>query len=278
MSVKKIFMPVKKISFQLYSDLHLELKKAVPKPKPIAPYLILAGDITKVSHNSHIEFFDYCNKNWEKTFYIMGNHDYWNPNSSMQSIKQQILDINKQNQLTNIVLLDNEVYSLTNDIDIVGSTFWTRSPFMSEYEGKMYINDYNMIRALKNVCITPNYVNALYANDKNFISTYLNETIITNKKCIVITHFPPQRTGTSHPQFENTEQIIKNYFTHPDTMLSGFNNLSNVLCWISGHTHFSYDLASLNGVRLISNQAGYTREEASGETNFKEDGLFEVEY
>jgi hypothetical protein len=61
-------------------------------------------------------------------------------------------------------------------------------------------------------------------------------------------------------------------------MLSGFNNLSNVLCWISGHTHFSYDIASLNGVRLISNQAGYTREEASGETNFKEDGLFEVEY
>jgi predicted phosphohydrolase len=271
-------MSLKKISFQLYSDLHLELKKVVPKLKPIAPYLILAGDITKVSHNSHIEFFDYCNKNWEKTFYIMGNHDYWNPNSSMQSIKQQILDINKQNQLTNIVLLDNEVYSLTNDIDIVGSTFWTRSPFISEYEGKKYVNDYHMIRVLKNRFITPNDVNALYANDKKFISTYLDELINTNKKCIVITHFPPQRTGTSHPMFENSEQIIKDYFTHPDTTLPIFNNLNNVLCWISGHTHYSYDLASLNGVRLISNQAGYTYEEASGETKFKKDGLFEVEY
>jgi predicted phosphohydrolase len=277
-------MTTRKLLFQLYSDLHLELTKTIPKIKPISPYLFLSGDITKVSHPSFIEFFEYCNNNWLKTFYIMGNHDYWNSNSSMQKIKQKILDIFEQKQLTNIILLDNKAYSLNDDINIVGSTFWTPSPFVSEYEGKMYINDYNMIRVLKDGIprpsdLTPRDVNKLHMEDVIFISTYLNqEDLNKNKKCIVMTHFPPQRSGTSHPKFENENNVMKNYFTHPNGTLNNFVNLSNILCWMSGHTHYSYDLVSKEGVRLISNQMGYVSEILKNETNFKEDGLFEIEY
>ena len=277
-------MSLKKIVFQLYSDLHLELKNSVPKLKPLAPYLFLAGDITKVSHNSYIEFFEYCNKNWEKTFYVMGNHDYWNPNSSMKSIKQKIIDINKHLKLTNIILLDNKVYSLNNDINIIGSTFWTRSPFITEYEAQMFINDYNNISIKKDGItkpfkLTSSDINALHMTDKSFLYEYLNqEQINKNKKNIVITHFPPHRTGTVHPKFKNNTQQMKNYFTHPDITLDKLGNLSNILCWISGHTHYSYDFETNDRVRLISNQIGYTREEASGETKFKPDGLFEIEY
>ena len=39
----------RRLIIQLYSDLHLELTNIVPKIKPLAPYLFLAGDITKVS-------------------------------------------------------------------------------------------------------------------------------------------------------------------------------------------------------------------------------------
>jgi predicted phosphohydrolase len=277
-------MTTRKLLFQVYSDLHLELTKTIPRIKPIAPYLFLAGDITKVSHPSFNEFFEYCNNNWLKTFYVMGNHDYWNPNSSMQKIKQNISDILIEKQLTNIILLDNKAYSLNDDINIVGSTFWTPSPFVSEYEGKMYINDYNMIRVLKEGIprpsdLTPRDVNNLHMDDITFISTYLNQLDLNkNKKCIVMTHFPPQRSGTSHPKFENEIHIMKNYFTHLNGTLNIFDDLSNILCWISGHTHYSYDLVSKEGVRLISNQMGYVSEVVKNETNFKEDGLFEIEY
>jgi predicted phosphohydrolase len=274
----------KKILFQVYSDLHLELTNKVPKIKPLAPYLFLAGDITKVSHQSFNEFFEYCNNNWLKTFYIMGNHDYWNHNSSMQKIKQKILDIFKEKQLTNIVLLDNDKYSLNDDIDIVGSTFWTHSPFISEHEGKMFINDYNMIRVLKEGIprpfdLTPKDVNQFSSYDSLYLCTYFNELESNkNKKCIIMTHFPPQRSGTSHPKYNTQSKIMKNYFTHPDGYLGKFGNTSNILCWISGHTHYSYDLVSKEGVRLISNQMGYTSEILNEETLFKEDGLFEIEY
>jgi predicted phosphohydrolase len=277
-------MTTRKLLFQVYSDLHLELTKTIPKIKPLAPYLFLAGDITKVSHPSFNEFFEYCNNNWLKTFYVMGNHDYWNPNSSMQKIKQNILGILIEKQLTNIVLLDNDKYSLNDDIDIVGSTFWTHSPFVSEYEARMFINDYNMIRVLKEGIsrpfeLTPKDVNKLSSYDSLYLSTYLNQPDKNkDKKCIVMTHFPPQKSGTSHPKFENENRAIKNYFTHPNCVLNKFGDLSNILCWISGHTHYSYDLVSEEGLRLISNQMGYVSEILKNETNFKEDGLFEIEY
>ena len=59
-------------------------------------------------------------------------------------------------------------------------------------------------------------------------------------------------------------------------ILNRFENLSNVLCWISGHTHYSYDFITPEGIRLISNQLGYRNEAVSKDTNFNQDGLYEI--
>jgi hypothetical protein len=62
-------MSTKKLLIQIYSDLHLELTKSIPKIEPRCPYLFLAGDISRFSHPSFKEFLTYCNENWEKTEY-----------------------------------------------------------------------------------------------------------------------------------------------------------------------------------------------------------------
>jgi hypothetical protein len=67
-------------------------------------------------------------------------------------------------------------------------------------------------------------------------------------------------------------------FAFRTNKLTEFENTSNILCWISCHTHYSYDFISPEGVRLISNQMGYMREVISGVSGFKEDGLIEIEY
>jgi hypothetical protein len=59
-------MSLRKLSIQIYSDLHLELTTSVPKITPRAPYLFLAGDISRFSYPSFKEFLKYCNQNWEK--------------------------------------------------------------------------------------------------------------------------------------------------------------------------------------------------------------------
>lgn len=281
----KSIMSLRKIQIQIYSDLHLELTKSIPKIVPKSPYLFLAGDISRFNHPSFGEFLSYCNENWEKTFYVFGNHDYWNINSYVQKIKKQVKKYLQDRQLTKIQFLDNEFVSLNEDVIVLGSTFWTQSPFVSEYEARMYINDYNMIRYKRVIedhrpyNLAPRDVNQMYFDDCSKLYDVLNINELTrNKKVIVITHFPPQQTGTSHSKYNLQGKMMKNYFSHPNGTIKSLENTSNILCWISGHTHYSYDFVSSEGVRLISNQMGYIKEAMSGESGFKEDGLFEIEY
>jgi predicted phosphodiesterase len=267
-------MSSKKILIQVFSDLHLENKTKIPELIPKASYLFLAGDITRINHPSFYEFFLYCNNNWEKTFYVFGNHEFWIINSHIQKIKQQTVDFFKKNELTNIFVLDNDFVSLNDDIIVFGSTFWTKSPFITSYEAQMYIKDYHMIKIkkpnqMRAIEIIPEDINEYNFNDSMKIYDFLSST--KDKKIIIMTHFPPQRKGTFNPKFLHENSIIKNYYSHPDGTLSKFDNNSNILCWISGHTHYSYNFTSNEGIQLISNQIGYCNQEI-------ESGLFELEY
>jgi hypothetical protein len=71
---------------------------------------------------------------------------------------------------------------------------------------------------------------------------------------------------------------VAEYFSHPDGTIRSFVSINNIVCWISGHTHYSYDFKSPEGIRLISNQMGYTREAMTRESGFRDDCLFEIEY
>ena len=89
-----------------------------------------------------------------------------------------------------------------------------------------------------------------------------------------MTHFPPIRTETSNPIYLNQNRKLNQYFTWSDETINEFN-LTKVPIWISGHTHWSYDI-SKNGSRFIGNQLGYKSE--IGETGIKEDGLYEITF
>ena len=278
-------MESRKLSIQIYSDLHLELTNSIPKIVPRSPYLFLAGDISRFNHPSFGEFLSYCNDNWKKIFYVFGNHDYWNRNSYIQEIKRQVKEYIIDNKLTNIQILDNEFVSLNDEIIVFGSTFWTQTSFMKKEIVELYINDYNMIKIKHDLTettpynLSPRDVNQMYFEDYSKIYKVLNSNELTkDKKVIIMTHFPPQQSGTSHSKYRLQVNIMKNYFSHPDGTIKDFDNYSNILCWISGHTHYSYDFKSPEGIRLISNQIGYLKEAISGESQFKEDGLFEIEY
>ena len=89
-----------------------------------------------------------------------------------------------------------------------------------------------------------------------------------------MTHFPPLREGTNNPNIHNHSEIVKNYSSWNDETINNLN-LNNVPLWISGHTHWSYNIVK-NDCIFISNQLGYKHEE--GYTYFNKDGLFELSY
>lgn len=267
-------MSLRKFNIQVFSDIHIELWNKMPEIHVKSKYLFLAGDICNINHPLFYPFFDYCSSNWIKTFYIPGNHEYYikkkNYNELSFEYKYKI-----QERYKNVFWLENNFVSLDEeDVNVYGATFWTQPPFASTYEAKMFVNDYNWISYFKNgqdqvVDLDINYVKKLSDNSFKNLQDYLSET---NKKTIVMTHFPPIRTGTSHPKYLVQDRISNQYFAWPDNTLSRLN-LDNVLMWISGHTHWSYDFVQ-NDIRVISNQLGYKSE--VGLTGLNEYGLYEI--
>jgi hypothetical protein len=113
------------------------------------------------------------------------------------------------------------------------------------------------------------YVNELSATSYNNLKQYLSSA---TKPTIVMTHFPPIRTGTSDPQYLAQIRKANLYFAWPDETINDFE-LTKVPLWISGHTHWSYDI-NKNDSRFVGNQLGYKSE--IGRTGLNENGLFEI--
>lgn len=244
-----------KINIQIYSDIHLELLSGIPKIKPLCKYLFLAGDIGSINKVTLFTFLDYCSINWTKVYYVAGNHEYYIPNTKFIELTEQYISIIKK-KYNNIFFLHDQSIELDENINIYGSTLWTQS------DNSDYLNDINFVDR--------HMINTISKMQLDKLMYYLQNN---KKKTIIMTHFPPTQNTTSHPKHSNQDQNIKNYFAW-SSLLSKLQ-LDNIICWISGHTHFSYDFIEYN-VRCISNQFGYRNEIHN--TNFKENGLYEIIY
>ncbi len=245
---------MEKIRIQIFSDIHLELINKLPKIKPSCDYLILAGDIGKINNNNLINFLNYCSKNWKKTFYILGNHEYYIKNSNFTKINEMYKK--KIGELfTNVYLLNDEFISINDNVNIYGSTLWT--PSVNDDS----LNDYNYIDR--------HVVNSISKIQINNLKKYLNET---TTKTIVVTHFPPTQNKTSDPIYQNQKQDIKDYFSHRNLLHEVVKD--NIVCWISGHTHYSYDFTE-NNIRCISNQFGYIDELKNGYSKLETECVYE---
>lgn len=268
-------MTTRKVLIQVYSDIHLEIWNKMPEIPVKADYLILAGDISQLNHPIFYRFLDYCSKKWKKTFYIPGNHEYYSYKKNIDELEFEYKYYIGE-KYKNIFYLNNSIAELDEDINIYGTTFWTNPPFSSKYEGKIYVNDYDQIKYFKqglNEVVELDIPKVRELSNISFkhLQDYLSGE---KKKTIVVTHFPPTRTGTLHVKYLDENRIINSYFAWPDNTLNNFK-LNNILVWISGHTHMSYDFEK-SGIRLISNQVGYEKE--IEQTNLKEDGLYEIKF
>ena len=181
----------------------------------------------------------------------------------------------EQNNLNNIIFLDNAIYEIDKDIYIIGSTFWTQSPFSNDSIFNHSLNDYEYIFWEKRQKVLPSNINHMSKIDSDFITEQLD--LLKDKQIIMATHFPPHSEGTSHPKYSGEQDLIKQYFAWPNNTFNTFNKYNNIKCWISGHTHFSYDFIKDN-VRLISNQYGYRREMLSGESSFNSDNVYDIDF
>jgi Icc-related predicted phosphoesterase len=269
----------KKVSIQVYSDIHLDLTKTSKYAtinislEPQAKYLFLAGNICHLNNKMFFKFLDYCTLRWEKIFFTPGNQEFYSSKKNYGQLDFEY-ELKIRERYKNIFYLNRKVASLNEDIDVYGCVFWT-SP-SPELSSNWFLRDYNNIQQFDdakktNIPIDFKFMTNLSNTDYEKLSSFLSTT---KKKTIIMTHFPPLQSKTSNPVIMNQFEELKNYHAWCDGTLDKMN-LNQAVAWISGHTHWSYDIKHAN-IRLISNQAGYAKEQ--GQTNFSHKGLYEIDY
>jgi hypothetical protein len=260
---------------QYISDIHLEFYDKLAFPlilKPNARYLALCGDIGYPHQPIFKSFIDYCSRNWEKVFYIPGNHEYYNKRphyhwrfdapDTMETIETRIQSI--FTPYRNVYYLNKEIHELPEEtINIIGATMWTRIPKDLEGSASGTLNDFAQIATASTEepyyeQFMPAKMNELHLDHSKFILDSLNKTEEQGRKAIVLTHHMPSRSLVT-PRFQNNSN---NYLFY--TEMTEHLKHQTLAGWLCGHSHSATKILYRPGVWLGLNCRGYPREVVEG--------------
>jgi len=245
------------MKFQYCSDLHIEFpdNKKFLREKPLKPeaeVLLLAGDIVLFAElDKHKDFFAYLSDNFRQTYWVPGNHEYYNYNLAAKSGSF------KENILQNVTLLNNTVID-ESGINIIASTLWSkigdRNHGMIEYN----MNDFRFIK-YNGWKLTASIFNQVHDECLRFMTKVLRESI--DQKSLVMTHHIP--TFLNYPtRFKN--DILNDAFA---VELFDLITEHGPDVWIYGHHHQSIVEFSIGKTRLLNNQLGYVKYESTEKFN-----------
>ena len=248
---------------QYVSDIHLEFhdkhNTGSLQPdmfvKPVAPYLVLAGDIGIPELNSYKVFLNWCSLNWERVFLIAGNHEFYNVRcpvkSDMTSKKEDIRLV--CDALPNVHFLDCTSYYLPeHNLRILGCTLWSHIPESIRDMAITSMNDSRQINYEKDIPLTPSSFSKLHLEEKQWLTQEIQQCEANNEKCLVITHYLPS--------FDLIHEKYKGNFLNV-CFASDCDELFRppVVGWICGHTHTGMRV-HLKGIPIVLNPYGYPHE------------------
>ncbi len=237
-----------KLKVRYFSDIHLEflnpsqikgfLSKIPPGPDEIC---VCAGDIGNPYKSNYKEFFDWMSGNFKKTFVITGNHEYYNNNKTIEKTNEYLKDYFTKFQ--NISFLSNE-FEIYENYCWVGTTLWSKIT-----DPTKKIND---VYAIMNL----DYIKYNKMNEESV--GFLEQTLKTNSKCVVITHHMPL-TSLIDPKYQTPQMKPYNQWFACDLDNLIQTNKSNIHAWIYGHTHTPLSIKNYT-IQFCCNPLGYPGE------------------
>jgi predicted phosphohydrolase len=248
---------------QYASDLHIEFpenKEFLKKNplKPIGETLVLAGDIVPFAVlDKNLDFFSYLSDNFENTYWIPGNHEYYHSDLADKSgtFHEKIMD--------NVHLLNNTVVTLAN-IDFIFSTLWTEISEQNSWYIQKHLSDFHVIK-YKGKGITPEQYNQIYRDSNAFLKKALHTT---NNKSVVVTHHVP--TFLNYPEKYKGDVLNEAFAVELFDLIEEYQPEF----WMYGHTHGNTDDFRIGKTKLVTNQLGYVK---YGEHQlFENDKVFEI--
>jgi len=237
------------MKIQYCSDLHLEFPEnmALLKKRPLLPagdILLLAGDIVPFAVMSkHSDFFDYVADNFEFTYWIPGNHEYYYSDISQRS------GTFSENIRSNVVLLNNHMV-VHKKIRFIFSTLWSRINPAYQFQIERAMSDFHVIKH-NGFRFSTDRFNQLHTDCMNFIQPALEQAF--DGKTIVVSHHMPTFVNYP-PKFRG--DVLNDAFA---VELTELIEVTKPNFWIFGHLHGDIPAFKIGETHLHTNQLGYVK-------------------
>ncbi|KAF2435244.1 hypothetical protein EJ08DRAFT_394568 [Tothia fuscella] len=251
------------VSFQFLSDLHLEVGQQYESYKlPVsAPYLILAGDIGRLSdYVSYLSFLESLCPKFEKVFLVLGNHEFYN--ITYEKGIELARKLEDEPVLEGkLLLLHQQRFDIPNsNVTVLGCSLWSHIEDSAREVVAMKVNDFKKIENW-----TVDSHNAAHFDDlswlKEEVSAVRKENISMarlqkkppgKRSMLVITHHAPCIERTSEPRLVGSPWNG----AFATDLLTAEHVWDGVKTWIFGDTHYSTEF-TMSNIRIVSNQQGY---------------------
>lgn len=236
------------------SDLHLEFGPfEVPSLETDKEtILLLCGDIHVKNGIFRNNWLENLASRFAHIAYLVGNHEHYGSSidRTVVKIKAKVQEL----KLTNVTVLDNEVFMVSDKVKIIGGTCWTDfnkgNPITMQLAVQT-MNDYRKIRH-KNYerKFHPNVAFGEWIKFKQFLEEELAKPF--DGTIIVATHHAPHSYSV--------DKIYANEFHGNGCYFSDFSETMldhpNLKYWFHGHCHNTSDY-EIGDCRIITNPRGY---------------------
>jgi predicted phosphodiesterase len=268
---------------QYVSDLHLEFYEKAVFPQLVTPnarYLALAGDIGQPGSRVFQSFLSYVSGNWDRVFYVPGNHEYYAKQPAPKWKYNQPTPFHERHQnlresvepYKNIHLLDSLCPSYLceeENVAIVGSTLWSHVPDERLVDARLEMNDYNYIPFCHSARteldgkvygeirpLHPVDTNQFHTDHRRSISEQIDIWKRRGANVCMITHHMPSFSLVS-PRYRKHHLNCCFASSCEDLMQP------HVKAWIYGHTH-NAAVTAIGNTITACNARGYPNESVSG--------------
>ena len=232
---------------QYCSDLHLEFRQnykyIINNPlTPVGDVLILAGDIVSFAvMDKRDDFFNYLSDHFAVTYWIPGNHEYYDADISERS--GTMLENIRQN-----VFLVNNQTAVQGNTRFIFSTMWSAISEVQRWRIENYISDFGAIR-LNGKNFTVDAFNRLHAEARGFITAALETS--WPGKTVVVTHHVP--TYINYPKKYRGDALNEVFAVELRDLIEA----SSTDYWIYGHHHTNTPAFTIGTTCMLTNQLGY---------------------
>jgi predicted phosphohydrolase len=240
---------VSKIKIQYCSDLHLEFQEnrnfLANNPLIIkGNILLLAGDIIPFTvMDKHAGFFSWAADNFEYTYWIPGNHEYYHSDIENRS------GIINEKIRTNVFLVNNQSITL-QDLRIIFTTLWSKISPANYRTVQRSISDFQVIKSGRKK-FDPEHFNQLHQDALQFLTTACEEK--HEGKTVVVTHHVP--TFMNYPEIYKGSDLNDVFGVELYDLIE--QSRSNY--WIYGHHHQNIPEFEVGSTLMITNQLGYVQ-------------------